>query len=259
MCPLKSFPSFCLENSTRQTAWSPRSRQRASRANAMLRPRRPDTGTRTPECVSLHRRLLPGEVVMNTRNMAENPVNRRSFLGGAATLAACAIMPRGVLGADAAKPNSVFNGVRIGCITYSYRGEIDSAEDTLKALIEDGLSEVELMDGPIRSYAGMGGGGRRGARQQPAEPTDEQRQAQLARCARAAQDVQRRGRQHPHPQDPLRPVGRGDRLQLPGGQGAGLRRPSPWSARSRWPRSSRPSPTSTRSGSASTTTRTTTR
>src|SRR3954452_7480863 len=120
---------------------------------------------------------------MNTRNMAENPVNRRSFLGGAATFAACAMLQRGSLGADADKPSSVFNGVRIGCITYSYRGEINSAEDTLKALIEDGLSEVEMMDGPIRSFAGMGGGGRKGAAQPSAEPTDDQRQAQLAKCA----------------------------------------------------------------------------
>jgi sugar phosphate isomerase/epimerase len=115
--------------------------------------------------------------------MIDNPASRRAFLGRAATLAACAILPRGVRGAGAAKPNSVFNGVRIGCITYSYRGEISSAEDTLKALVEDGLSEVEMMDGPIRSYAGMRGGGRRGAGQQPPEPTDEQRQAQLAKCA----------------------------------------------------------------------------
>jgi hypothetical protein len=70
------------------------------------------------------------------------------------------MVPRGILGADTGRPNSVFNGVRIGCITYSYRGEINSAEDTLKALIEDGLSEVEMMDGPIRSYTGMAGGGR---------------------------------------------------------------------------------------------------
>src|SRR4051794_8982723 len=119
---------------------------------------------------------------METRNMAENPVNRRSFLGGAVTFAACALMPRGIPGADSDKPNSVFNGVRIGCITYSYRGEIETAEDTLKALIEDGLSEVELMDGPIRSYTGMAGG-RRGAGQKTPEPTDEQRQAQLAKCA----------------------------------------------------------------------------
>jgi sugar phosphate isomerase/epimerase len=119
---------------------------------------------------------------MNTQGMIENSATRRAFLGGAAALAACAIMRRDVLGAQAAKPNSVFNGVRIGCISYSYRGEINSAEDTLKALIEDGLSEVELMDGPIRSYAGIAGGGRRGAGQQQPEPTDAQREAQLAKC-----------------------------------------------------------------------------
>jgi hypothetical protein len=57
---------------------------------------------------------------MNTLNMAESAVSRRSFLGGAATLAACAMMPRGILGANADKPKSVFNGVRIGCITYRH-------------------------------------------------------------------------------------------------------------------------------------------
>jgi sugar phosphate isomerase/epimerase len=72
--------------------------------------------------------------------------------------------------------------VRIGCITYSYRGAIESAGDTLKALIEDGLSEVELMDGPIRSFAGMGGDARKGAGKGSARPTDAQRQAQLDRC-----------------------------------------------------------------------------
>ncbi len=47
---------------------------------------------------------------MNTRNTAENPVSRRSFLGGAATFAVCAMMPRGILGADVDnKPDSVFN------------------------------------------------------------------------------------------------------------------------------------------------------
>jgi len=120
---------------------------------------------------------------MDTRNAADTLATRRAFLGGAVTLAACSILPQRVRGADAAKPNSVFNGVRIGCITYSYRGEITSAEDTLEALVQDGLSEVELMDGPIRSYAGIGGGGRSGAGQQQAEPTDEQRRVQLSKCA----------------------------------------------------------------------------
>src|SRR5262249_42861877 len=124
---------------------------------------------------------------MNTQNTIDNPTTRRAFLGGATALAAWALTPRGVRGADAGRPNSVFNGVRIGCITYSYRGEVDSAEEILKALIQDGLSEVEMMGAPIQAYAGMGGGGRRGAGQQkaaaPARPTDAQREAQLAKCA----------------------------------------------------------------------------
>ena len=120
---------------------------------------------------------------MSAPSRADNPLDRRSFLGQAAALTACALMPGGRVRSAADRPNSVFNGVRIGCITYSYRGEVESAEDTLKALIEDGLSEVEMMDGPIRSYAGMTGGGRGLPGQQASPPTDEQRQAQLARCA----------------------------------------------------------------------------
>ena len=117
------------------------------------------------------------------QNIIGNPMTRRAFLSGTAALAACAVMPRSVLGGEAAKPNSVFSGVRIGCITYSYRGEVNSAEDTLKALIQNGLSEVELMGGPIQSYAGIGGRGRRDSSEQPAQPTGDQRKAQLAKCA----------------------------------------------------------------------------
>ena len=85
---------------------------------------------------------------MTTRITAERATSRRAFLGGAAALAAAAVLPTRLFGADApkaacaapGKPNSVFDGVRIGCITYSYRGGISTAEDTLKALLEDGLS-----------------------------------------------------------------------------------------------------------------------
>ncbi len=121
----------------------------------------------------------------------QNSTSRRSFLARATTLTAFAIVSPRLWAADetsaslpAGKPNSVFNGVRIGCITYSYRGGINTAEDTLKALIQDGLSEVELMDGPIVSYAGLGRGGRprNDAANPPAKPTDAQRTAQLAKC-----------------------------------------------------------------------------
>ena len=47
--------------------------------------------------------------------------------------------------------------MRIGCITYSFRGEVNTAEDTLQALIQCGLSEVELMGGPIQAFAGLPG------------------------------------------------------------------------------------------------------
>src|SRR5687767_2831918 len=93
-------------------------------------------------------------------------ITRRIVLGGAAALATKAIVPRTVFGAEETKPNSVINGVRIGCITYSYRGGPDTAEYTLDCLLKDGLSETEMMDGPIRSYAGIparaGRGGRKG-------------------------------------------------------------------------------------------------
>ena len=131
---------------------------------------------------------------MKTTIVTEPLTTRRAFLGSAAALAACAIVPGRVLGGEApsgseptpGKPNSVFNGVRVGCITYSYRGgSINTAEETLRALVQDGISEVELMEGPIVSYAGLSRGrgrGRGGPAEQPAKPTDAQRQAQLAKC-----------------------------------------------------------------------------
>ncbi len=108
-----------------------------------------------------------------------NPrLTRRAFLGGATALAVSAFMPRRSLAAD--KPNSVFGGVRIGTNTYSYRGEITSAEATLKALVDDGLSEVEVKEIPIYAYTGIAPD----AKGKPAvTPTPEQRDAQLAKCA----------------------------------------------------------------------------
>jgi hypothetical protein len=128
-------------------------------------------------------------------------VSRRGFIGGAAAAGTMALLSRKSLAAladtsaPAGKPNSVFNGVHIGAITYSYRGGVDTAEYTLECLLKDGLSETELMDGPIRSFAGITSGGRgRGRRgggaggdaQQQPQPTDEQRAqrrtSQLAKC-----------------------------------------------------------------------------
>jgi sugar phosphate isomerase/epimerase len=68
-----------------------------------------------------------------------------------------------------AKPNSLIDGVQIGTITYSYRSMPDqTAEATLRYIVESGISAVELMGGPVESFAGAptpanaGGGGGRG-------------------------------------------------------------------------------------------------
>src|ERR1700712_3597897 len=92
--------------------------------------------------------------------------SRRTFL---ATVAAAALSPRALA---VTKPNSVFDGVRIGCITYSYRSMATTAEETLKALLEGGLSEVELMGGPIQLYAGISSGAGRKAKDTNAPPED---------------------------------------------------------------------------------------
>jgi len=127
---------------------------------------------------------------MQTKPSLLEQSTRREFIGRAAAIAACgAIIPH-IVAAEAAskaKPNSVINGVRVGVITYSYRGgNINTAEETLKALLEDGLSEVELMDGPIRAFAGIRSGGRRGrpggSAESESKPTDAEREAQLAKC-----------------------------------------------------------------------------
>ena len=63
-----------------------------------------------------------------------------------------------------AKPNSLIEGVQIGTITYSYRSmPVQSAEATLKYVVDSGISAIELMGGPVESFAGAptpAGGGR---------------------------------------------------------------------------------------------------
>lgn len=121
---------------------------------------------------------------------------RREFLGSAAALAASGLLPRAVFGDEVPRPSSVFGGVRIGCITYSYRGGASTAEYALDCLVKGGLSETELMDGPINSFAGISdarGRGRRGADPKDADkpasppPSDAERarlrETQLAKCA----------------------------------------------------------------------------
>ncbi len=123
------------------------------------------------------------------------PMNRRAFTALAAAAAPGLLLPRPAHAAwgDQARPRSVFGGVQVGVITYSYRTMPDqSAESTLRYIVESGVNAVELMDGPAETFAGRpqtgrGGGGGRG---RGAQMTPEQ-QAEMRAAQQAAQQAVR--------------------------------------------------------------------
>src|SRR3954452_23892699 len=103
---------------------------------------------------------------MISRNQSDS-LSRRAFLGAAAATGAPAVLARtsfataadgaAAAATPAGKPNSVIKGLHIGCITYSYRdAHITTDEATRASLVKNGLSEVELMDTPIKAYTGIG-------------------------------------------------------------------------------------------------------
>ena len=89
-------------------------------------------------------------------------LSRRTFIGGAAALAASSMAPGFTHAAPGAKSNSKFSGVQIGVITYSYRSLPGSAEDLLKYITQCGISSVELMGGPAEQFARAATGTSRG-------------------------------------------------------------------------------------------------
>src|SRR5580765_7031130 len=91
-------------------------------------------------------------------------------------------------GGQARKPNSVIGGVSLGTITYSYRSMPDqSAEATLRYVVESGISQIELMNGPAESFAGAPQGGRGGGGRRGEQPTPEQQAAQRESAQRLKQ------------------------------------------------------------------------
>lgn len=80
-------------------------------------------------------------------------LSRRTFIGGVAAAGASCLMPRRASAALLGEPDSNFNGVQIGVITYSYRSLPGSAEDLLKYITQCGISSVELMGGPAEQFA----------------------------------------------------------------------------------------------------------
>lgn len=82
--------------------------------------------------------------------------SRRRFLQNSIFgLAAAAFGSKARLAYSATRPNSIFNGVQVGTITYSYRSMPDqSAEGLLGYIVESGVSAVELMGNPAEVFAG---------------------------------------------------------------------------------------------------------
>ena len=103
---------------------------------------------------------------------------RREFGKLAAAGLPAAALLDSPLWAFQAKPDSKFGDVQIGVITYSYRSMPDqSAEATLKYIVDSGISATELMDGPVENFLGRPaaaargggpGGGRAGGGAPPA-------------------------------------------------------------------------------------------
>lgn len=56
---------------------------------------------------------------------------------------------------DTEKPDSNFNGVKIGIITYSWRSMPGTPEDIIKYCQQTGISSLELMGNVVEEYAGI--------------------------------------------------------------------------------------------------------
>ncbi len=87
--------------------------------------------------------------------------SRRQFLGTTAALVSGAVLSNTKLFGMPAlvrslgESGSLINGVQIGTITYSFRDMPDqSAEATLKYVLDSGISAIELMGDPAESFAG---------------------------------------------------------------------------------------------------------
>ena len=84
----------------------------------------------------------------------EAQFTRRNFVKSVSAFAALSIFPNRIISQVVNKPDSNFNGVQIGVITYSWRGMAGTADDLLGYLIQCGLSSVEIMSGPVEEFAG---------------------------------------------------------------------------------------------------------
>jgi sugar phosphate isomerase/epimerase len=85
--------------------------------------------------------------------------SRRKFIASALTLTGATLASDLLSGFPAiirnpGKPNSVFKGVQVGVISYSWRSMPSSAEQILKYCVDCNISAIELMGSPVEEFAG---------------------------------------------------------------------------------------------------------
>ncbi|HLO81790.1 MAG TPA: TIM barrel protein [Chitinophagaceae bacterium] len=85
------------------------------------------------------------------------PTSRRTFLLQSALAGTGLLLSRDLF-AFQPKPKSVFGGVQIGAITYSFRSMPGSIEDLIKYCTTCGISAVELMGDAAEAWAGSPAG-----------------------------------------------------------------------------------------------------
>ncbi|MCF2505019.1 TIM barrel protein [Dyadobacter sp. CY107] len=127
--------------------------------------------------------------------MADQDISRRQFLSASVLLTAGAgLLSTSGFGfptyiKNLGKPNSLFNGVQVGAITYSWRSLPGGAEDILKYCIDANISAIELMGPTGESFAGAPEGPKMppwtGGKRP--ELTDEQKAAQAEHLIKMAE------------------------------------------------------------------------
>jgi sugar phosphate isomerase/epimerase len=91
--------------------------------------------------------------------MENQNISRREFVTGS-LLAGIGLVAAPSFGMPAyiknlGKPNSLFNGVQIGVISYSWRSLPSSAEQVLQYCVDSNISAIELMGPSAESFAGV--------------------------------------------------------------------------------------------------------
>jgi sugar phosphate isomerase/epimerase len=91
--------------------------------------------------------------------MRSQSSSRRKFIASALTLSGATLASNYLSGfpsiiRNLGKPNSVFNGVQVGVISYSWRSMPSSAEQILKYCVDCNISAIELMGTSVEEFAG---------------------------------------------------------------------------------------------------------